>query len=153
VASPLGPTATCAPSALRAGLERLTGADQLPPAGRIAPSIRLPLGLEFVQTAVALPCASTATCGSWAHSPVAERVTGAAHLPPAVRVALWIAPPLSSSQTTVAPPWGSSAICGELASCLTGERSTGADQLPPAGRVALWTTDRLPPSLSKSQTA
>ena len=136
----------------------LTGADQLPPAGRVAVWIRWlwirpPLNTAPAQTAVALPWESTATYGQAARTPVAESVTGADQIPPDERVEPSIAPLCSSSQTAVAPPWGSSAMCGDRAAFLGGDRATGADQLPPADRVALWTTERQPSSRSKSQTA
>lgn len=102
---------------------------------------------------MALPWASTATCGQAPLTPLAESVTGADQIPPDERVELSIAPLYFSSQTAVAPPWGSSAICGDRAAFLGGDTVTGADQLPPVGRVALWTTERQPSSRSKSQTA
>src|SRR6201999_2151836 len=140
--------------------EILTGADHVPPAGRVAVRIRRscvrnrPLWESLpAQIAVALPWESTATCGQSARSPGAESVTGGDQIPSDERVELSTAPRYSSYQTAVAPPCESTAICGDRAAFVGGERDTDADQLPPTGRVALWTTERLPSSLSKSQTA
>jgi hypothetical protein len=118
-------------------LEMLTGADQVPPAGRVAVWIRRLVDALPAQTAVALPWESTATCGQPPTTPLAESATGADQIPPDVRVELSIAPLYSSLQTAVAPPWGSSAIWRYWAAFLGGDRVTGTDQVPPADRVAL----------------
>jgi len=73
--------------ALSAGLERFTGAVQLPLNGRLADWV-IKLGKAcHVQTATALPAASTLTLGKNASTPGEEIVTGVDQLPPNASVA------------------------------------------------------------------
>src|SRR4249920_917381 len=105
------------------------------------------------QTAVDLPCESTATLDETASWPASDRSTGSDQEPPAGRSALWMIQLLPSkrSQDAVAFPFESTATWGSSASCPATERSTGSDQSPPSGRPALWMIQLLPSK--RSQTA
>src|SRR4249919_752995 len=98
-------------SASSPAAETSTGSDQSPPAGRPALWMIQLLPSKRSQTAVALPCWSTATLMLNALLPAAETSTGSDQSAPAGRSALWTinGPASYRSQTAVALRCGSTA--------------------------------------------
>src|ERR1035437_4224744 len=79
IALPCPSIATCAKPAFWPTADRSCGAPKLPPAARAAACTIKFVPLERDQTAIAVPCPSTATCGSYESWPAAGRSCGTSH--------------------------------------------------------------------------
>src|SRR5260221_10592112 len=105
--------------------------------------------------ATAFPGGATATWGSVALRPAAERSTGGSQLPPAGLPALWmmVLDPFERDQTATAFPAGATVTSGSVASRPTAERATGGCQVPPAGPGPPWMVVVVPSQRGQAATA
>ena len=135
VVVPWRSTASCGVSKT-SPVDRSTGAVHAPPLGRDAVWTPYAPPLKLPQIAVAVPAGSTTTRGLARGPATVDRSTGAAHVPPAGRVAAWTTAP--ATHVAVALPAGSTATSVIRAELPAAERSTGVVQVPSARRVADW---------------